>query len=683
VCEEGICLKPACGNDAQCGAGQACLNGACTSAPAGSQVASCAITPNPAVANAGSTTQLKVVAQDSGGKALHFSKFTWSASGAGTIDQKGLVSAGAAGGDVAVTASATGGTASCTAIVHAYPPQTAQSLRVTVINMHTKAPVVGAKVVIDTSTTALPTAADGTVSLPGVTGTHDVHVFAAGYSYTSFVQTDAKDLLVPLVPYVSSSLRSGFTGHMCSSLSVDSKCAAEGEFAPLNKSNQAVHLAFFGSGIPNSLLDLSVSTLIGPLHRVILSLIGGTACTADSQCPTGQACSSAGKCGTPANLPYGLVLGLADDFFATQDYRVFADGGLRALWGIGGNLAFNDLLPVVPALTGGANVDVGKLLPKLLPLFSDLQAGATVGVKAPDNGTPQHPPTFTNTSVALTTPMRLRIAPKSPDLPTLDGAYVDGVLAVAGAMDYPLGFIPLGMTAGLSAPDGSGKNTAKIVDPVCVQNGGTAATCATNNLPLKLAAENGGAEGSQIGVALLALNFGGLTPGSATRVAVSGQIKVLDQIDYTAPTASALAFPLPTFLNLPATASVTVTKASRQVTVANDADPGVQIYRFELENNARLNWNVWTGKIGCLAPATCPRTVTLPDPSLISTDLIDPFADAVGDDGKTAGPSARLLGLEFSDASKTASALESFGSLTLDAIGSNLAAFTAVQVPVQ
>jgi hypothetical protein len=636
------------------------------------------------VANAGSTTKLKVVAQDSAGKALHFSNFTWSASGAGTIDQKGLVSAGAAGGEVTVTASATGGATSCTAIVHAYPPQTAGSLRVTVINMHTKEPIAGAKVVIDSSTTALATAADGTASFPNVNGTNDLHVFAAGYSYTSFVQTDAKDLLVPLVPYVSSSLRSGLTGHMCSSLSVDNKCAAEGEFAPLSKSNQPVHLAFFGSAIPNSLLDLSVSTLIGPLHRVILSLTGGTACTADSQCPTGQACSSAGKCGTPANLPFGLVIGLADDFFATQDYRLFADGGLRALWGIGGNLEFKDLLPVVPALTGGANVDVGTLLPKLLPLFSVLQAGATLGVKAPDNGTPQHAPTFASTSVALTTPMRLRIAPKSPDLPMLDGAYVDGVLTVAGAMDYPLGFIPLGMTAGLSAPDGSGKNTAKVVDPVCVQNGGTAATCATSNLPMKLAAENGGAEGSQIGVALLALNFGGLTPGSATRVAVSGQIKVLDQIDYTPPTASAPAFPtIPPFLNLPASASVTVTKASRQVTVSNDADPGVQIYRFELENNARLNWNVWTGKIGCLAPATCPRTVTLPDPSLISTDLIDPFADAVGDDGKTAGPSARLLGLQFSDSSKTASALETFGPLTLDAIGSNLAAFTAVQVPVQ
>jgi len=299
-------------------------------------------------------------------------------------------------------------------------PQTANSLRVTVINMHTKEPVAGAKVVIDTSTAALATAADGTASFGSVTGTHDLHVFAAGYSYTSFVQTAATDLLVPLVPYVFQPAQR-VTGHMCSSLGVDNKCAAEGEFAPLNKSNQPVHLAILRPA---------------PSQQPARSLRQH----ADRAAASGDSLADRGNClhrrlAVPDRS--GLQLGgqvrhpgqsslwpghrPGDDFFATQDYRLFADGGLRALWGIGGNLTFNDLLPVVPALTGGANVEVGTLLPKLLPLFSVLQAGATLGVKAPDNGTPQHAPTFASTSVALTTPMRLRIAPKSPDLPMLDG----------------------------------------------------------------------------------------------------------------------------------------------------------------------------------------------------------------------------------------------------------------------
>ena len=45
VCDEGICLAPACGSDSQCsGAGQACTDGKCTTAVVPSQVASCAVT---------------------------------------------------------------------------------------------------------------------------------------------------------------------------------------------------------------------------------------------------------------------------------------------------------------------------------------------------------------------------------------------------------------------------------------------------------------------------------------------------------------------------------------------------------------------------------------------------------------------------------------------------------------
>ena len=97
----------------------------------------------------------------------------------------------------------------------------------------------------------------------------------------------------------------------------------------------------------------------------------------------------------------------------------------------------------------------------------------------------------------------------------------------------------------------------------------------------------------------------------------------------------------------------------------------------ELENSARLNWYVWMGKVGT------SRSVVLPDPTAFGNDLTDPFQDAPGDDGVSHGPSARLLGLQFSDSSKTAAGLETFGSLTLDNIGSTLQAFTAVQVPVQ
>ena len=651
VCEEGICLAPACGSDSQCQSGQACLNGKCTSGPAASQIDHCTVTPNPAVVRAGATSQLKAVAYDSTGTAVHFEGFTWSATGPATVDATGLVT-GTGAGSVTATATVTGTTKTCTSAVTAYAAAGADA-HVTVINIHTKQPVVGAKVVIDTATTAQATDANGVATFTGLTGTHDIHVFASGYGYTSFIQTTSKDLLVPLTPYVTAAVRSGFQGHMCESRTSDPACTAEGDFSPLQDQGQGVHLAFFGSSIPNSLLDLSVDTLVGPLHSVTLTIANTT---------------------TTTSLPYGLVLGIGSQFFGTQDYRVFADGGARDLWGLGGNVNLTDVVKILsPLLQGGGttNIDIGTLLPKLLGFFGRFQAGANVAVTAPANAAT---PTFTKKTIGLTTPMRLRLTANSQNLPKVDGTYVDGVIAVAGAMNYPMGFVPLGLSAGIKAKDNSGK----ILDPTCDTNSGNnEGPCETNTIPFKIASPNGGTEGSKIGLALLAVNFGGFTPGSATRIAVSGQLKTLDKVDYVAPPGAAPTYAFPAFPTLPATSSVVVSKGSRQLNITGDADSHTQIYRFELANNARLTWNIWMDKVGA------SRSVTLPDPSAFGDATIkDPFQDALDDAGKSGGPSGRLVALQLTDTAKTASDLETFGNLTLDAIGSNLSAFTVLQVPV-
>jgi hypothetical protein len=665
VCEEGICLAPACGGDSECtGAGQACINGKCATAPAASQVDHCVITPNPGDVNQGSTTQLSVIAKDAGDKPLHFSQFTWAATGPGTIDQTGLVK-GTGKGDITVTATVAGGAKSCTATVHGYASVASGSLRVTVINMHSKEPVVGAKIVLDTAPTPQFSGADGSYTFTGITGAHDVHVFAEGYHFTSFIgvttsASAATDLLVPIQSYVKIARRNGFQGRMTETCppasSADSLSAVCEPFTPLQSPGESVHLAFFGSAIPNSLLDLSVDTLLGPLHSVTITLGGSS---------------------KPLNLPRGLVLGVASNMFGTSDYTLYSDAGKRALWGIGGNV---NLASVVSALgpllqTSGSTLDVGALLPQLLPLFSKLQAGALTGVEAPPPVADGQTGTTKPVDIPLTTPLRLRMAPVSPDLPKLDGKYVDGVVVVAGAMAYPQGFIPLGLTAGLSAKDANKANTAKVLDPTCDASANPAA-CATSKLPFKMAPANGGAEGSKYGLALLALNFGGIAPGSTGQVAVSGLVNTMDTVKYTTPDQPAPAPTLPAYLNLPATSSVTVAKTGRRITIASNADPKVQIYRFEIENHARLTWNVW------MDPATSVSggAHALPDPSAYG--VTNPFNDAQADDGTTAGPTARLLGLQFTDPTLTPARLESFGGLTLDQIGANLAAFTALQVPV-
>jgi hypothetical protein len=667
VCEEGQCVAPACGSSAECtGAGQACISGACKSAVAASQVASCEVTPGIASVHTGAAAHFKAVALDGNGEALVFNDFTWTAS-AGAIDASGALTS-AAPGDITVTATVHGSSKTCTSTAHSYAA--AASFRVTVINMLTKEPVAGAKVVIDGAASGLSTLSDGTVTTTVSAGAHDVHVFAAGYNYTSFIQTSSTDLLVPLPPWFSSSMRSGFTSHMCDAtkaddpLNGDPNCPAAGDFTPLQDQGQAVHLAFFGSGIPNCLLDLSIDTLVGPLHSVTISIAGKT---------------------LPVNLPYGLVLGVGSNFFGTNDYRVFADPGVRALWGIGGNLNLATVVGIITPLlgSGGAgNVDIGTLLPQLLGSFGKMQAGAVVGVKAPPNPPLGGTPTFDSSKpVALGTRMRLGATATSPKLPTLDGNYLDGVLAVVGAMDYPVGFVPLGLTAGLSAKDGHGG----VLDPTCDTSAGTA-PCDTNKLPIKFAAENGGTEGSKIGIALLAVNFGGLSANATSKIAISGQVKVVDSVPYTKPGDPPPSYSLPDFMTLPASASIVVTGSTRNVTVPASAQANV--YRFELENGARLNWNLWMPPGG-----TGASGITLPDPTRFNvtatslpcdatSELCDPFADAKDNNGVVRHSSARILSMQLAG-SPTADQLESFGALRLDELGTALQAFTALQVNIQ
>jgi len=168
---------------------------------------------------------------------------------------------------------------------------------------------------------------------------------------------------------------------------------------------------------------------------------------------------------------------------------------------------------------------------------------------------------------------------------------------------------------------------------------------------------------------------------------VSGQITVLDKVDYVAPGAAALGVKPPDFMKLPASNSITVTKSTRNVSVTGpDADTGVQIYRFELENAARQNWNLWMPPL-----ESGSRNVHLPDPGFSTaspcdptTSLCDPFANALAAGATTpTGPTARLLALEFSDNTASSDSLETFSSfLRLDEIGPALKAFTALQVGV-
>jgi hypothetical protein len=617
-------VAPGCGSNFECGAGQICSGGACVAAPTASEVASCDVTPNPAQVEAGSTLALKALAKDSAGSGLPFTAFTWSASGAATVSNNGVVTG--AGTGVATITAAAGNSTQCTATVTTFPPIAAGQLRVVVIDADTKLPIESAIVVVDGTELSSTTDLQGQVTAAVGSGPHDVHVFATAHDYVSILNTMNSDLLVPVSASAPLASRPYFQGTMSAA-----------DFANLSVQGESVHVALFGSSIPGSPLDISVPTLLGPLSPV-------------------------------TNLPSGLVVGIGQNMF-TDQYNIYAPGGKRVLWGFGGNLSQTALVGA-PLLAGNpSNIQLDQVLSQLLPLVGKLQAGAVLPVEV-------NPTSPIAVSVPLNTRLRLRVTPTMPRLPLQDGNYLGGAVVIGGALDYPLGFVPLGITEGVSQTL-RGKTTGILLDPTCDTSGGSG-PCATGKLPMRLAPQGNGLEGSTWAFLSFASN---LNEFSGSSVGLSALVKTAAVISYVPPPAAGttIDFTARGYMNLPGAGSVKLTKKTRSFTVSADADASTRMYRFRLSNHADLNWNVWMPSTAVAGRAI---VVTLPDPSTLDASLVDPLQDAIGDDGQSGGPSALLASVSTGDGS-TYATVTGFATPRLDQLGASIDAFTLVSVPIK
>ena len=624
VCEDGTCVAPGCGSNSDCSAGQICSGGDCAPAPTSSSVVSCDVTPRTAPVEAGSTVELKALAIGSAGRGLPFANFIWTAAGgSATVSPFNGVVTGAGTGVTTITASA-GNTASCTATVTTFPPIAAGQLRVVVIDADTKMPIDNAIVVVDGIELSSTTDLQGQVTAAVGSGPHDVHVFATAHDYVSILNTINTDLLVPLSAWAPLVSRPYFQGTMSAA-----------DFGNLSVQGESLHVAFFGSSIPGSPLDISVPTLLGPLSPV-------------------------------TNLPSGLVIGKGQNMF-TDQYNIHAPAGKRVLWGFGGNLS----PAAAPLLAGNArNIDLDQVLSQLLPLVDKLRAGAVVPADVNSASSP------IAASVPLNTLLRLRVTPTMPRLPLQDGKYLGGAVVIGGALDYPLGFVPLGITEGRSQVL-RGKTTGKLLDPTCDTKGGSD-PCATGKLPMRLAPQGNGLEGSRWAFLSLASN---LNEFSDSSLGLSVLVKTAAEIHYVAPPAAGttIDFTARGYMNLPDAGSVRLTKATRSFTVSADADASTKMYRFRLSNHAHLNWYVWMPSTAVAGGAIA---VTLPDPSALDASLVDPLQDAIGDDGQRGGPSALLVSVSTGDGS-TYATVTGFATPRLDQLGASIDAFTLVSVPIK
>lgn len=644
VCDNLVCSTKVCSADSDCSgqSGAVCKGGSCVTADPVSSVATCVVQPNPAVLHAGQAQQFTVATFDSSGNALLTApgSATWSITGAGagassfSSSTNGLLTVGAtpstAFGDTTITATfgSGGSSVACTAIATVYAPATAGS-QLVLLDAQTLLPVTDAQVQFsDASGALLLTPVTGNaLGVYPVAATPPtaalLNVFDPNYQYVSVSAPAGSSLPADMVlllgqnPIIDAAtnqpLVGGYTGDYRSEPGIlDPK---KGE--PASQSGE-VHFGLAGTAIPQDMLDISLTELLGPKHPVDLT-----------------------EFNTTQNLPLGIEFGLSDATYYTCSYDgLGAPGGCglppcaagqtsgclnsetspsaadwaksrfacgqRSAWGLGGSVPLTMITSQIGS-SGTSGVNVGAILGSVLPLFSGFNSGVayevpyTMAPPVPANqvkdsctgsnfpdATPIPNPAALNSNVTLSldTPLALSASVTLPALPKVGGQFQQTALVLAGADEAGIGLLPLGLSAGTNTQGGVTSSTGQTYDSD-TPAGGT--PVANGHVTVHLAPEHGGVERSPYGVVALALDLGSLTGSAKGKTAISGIAQTFPQ---GLPYGQSVAFPSAANGFLGYAESVGYSWSTR--TLANPSGvPGASWMRVRFQDGAQREWVVY------------------------------------------------------------------------------------------
>ena len=469
-CVKGQCQQLVCSADAQCAQGTKCINGSCETPQAADSTTTCTILTQPTVTRQGQTVQFAAQAKNANGAIVAGQSFTWASSAtdkaavaANTDSAFATVTGGATSGTTDITCKVVGGSATASAAVTItnFADVAAGHARVLVLDEATGQPLQGATVrVVDAGGTAKPDAttdAGGVVDvdITGQTPPQAIHVFHNSYKWVSVYGAGKSDLLVSVAPIADETKAGGFRG--------------EFDFSKIPNPGE-VELGIAGASIPGSLINMDFTTLIGEMltRRIkIGSLV-------DENIP----------------LPSGITLTLSGEK-VKGDYQPFGVPGKRVAWGLGGKVPIAELIRILTPLLSGGTVSVdtlpiGQLLAQIMPFFDSFRHGikADIDITALDkvlddgsviknplgsaSGTPwpdydldqdttdkvANYQNFPRHDIQLTQPMQLSTSLTPPMLPLIKASpatYLDGVIAIAGALVPGRGLVPLGLGAAVDA----------------------------------------------------------------------------------------------------------------------------------------------------------------------------------------------------------------------------------------
>ncbi len=526
-CDEGKCVGSLCSADVDCGM-QVCRSGVCVDAPAASTVATCAVIPDFVILKQGEKAKFWVSAWDMG-KAPVVVKtgIVWSAAVSGTVVVGSAttgVSAEFTGGTPNATVEqavkATVGGKECFAKVQVLSnaAPAADTINVIVTDELTGRPISAASVLVSNPATgvaigvAVTTGANGfanipTLSIP-VTTTATVTVFHTDYNYLTVANYDLAG--------------SRFLSFVLRRNQSDKYGGYKGTFRNVPATSN-VHAGIAGASLAGSIADLSFSQLLGPSVPTDIKI--GTAIE---------------RAGVP--LPAGVYLGFTDQVLkgnisaqglagvcATNgvvDEAAINSGscGTRTAWALAGDVPLGEL-PIDLIAGGTDNIDFGKLLTRILPIFKKFNSSVVRDVQfslkttpkdangnyrfsEPDGGLTDFALAnhhFFQLEKATTTevPLAFNLVAKLPDLPKFKNTYVDAAVLLGGAIVPGRGVVPLGIGAGVNADKDA--TTDKQSD----------LPAGAGHVTLRMSPTHHGIEGSEYGIVALGLSLKSISDPSA------------------------------------------------------------------------------------------------------------------------------------------------------------------------
>jgi hypothetical protein len=622
-CDEGKCVGSLCSSDTDCGT-QVCRNGACVADPGVSAVAKCSITPDYQVIPAGGKAKFYVSAWDSANKPVVVKAgATWSSndSSIATVTGSGN-SAEATAGTTPGTAPVAGvkaafGSTSCTAqtlVVPATAP--AATVLAVVTDELTGRPISGATVIVSDGTGAVlgtgTTLAAGSYAVAGVAagGNVSVSVFHTDYNYLTIANYPMSGSRVLSMP-----LRRNQT---------DKFGGYKGTFNNVPQTSN-IHAGIASMSLAGSITDLSLAQLLGPSEPTDI-VIGSAINQMDVPIPAGV------YLGFTDSLIKGNVSALGLAGTCSDASKVTAGTcGTRSAWALAGDVPLGDL-PIDAFAGGTSNIDFGKVLSRIIPIFKKFNSSVERDVEFSlkptpcTGGTPSGAPCptgdydFKDTSSFTATnhvfdqiPLAFNFAVNVPNLPKFKGTPADGAVVLGGANVIGRGVVPLGM--------GVGVNTNPVDDKVDTQ----AELPSAGLISMRMAPTHHGLEGAEYGIVTLALSLKSITDASAgiATSAIYGRVSG-NQLKFDPKGATPVSLGSD-FLSFPEGAKYNFTSSAQPglpartfklalptgVTLSN-----VTMIRVAFTDQLEHRWVVYAS----LAEATAATGLTLPAPPGTFTD---------------------------------------------------------------